>query len=362
MDVKSYKNLTELAKEVEKHLNSKDVLIYAFNATGKTRLSFLLDENDYENKTIKSLSYNAIVEDYFSWDNENFTFKVITETWLFNFIKDEGLDGDIVETFNSFVGAEIKPEFDLNAGDMHFYTAGADGCSEAIKISKGEEKLFQWSVFYSVLKRAVDLLAEKKEDRSLRVFDALKYIVIDDPISSLDDYKVYTLSMQILGLIKTVHERRINIKFLILTHHALFYNIIFNTLRNRKNDDVAFYFLNKTNEEYELHNVKNKPFAVSHISMLKEIQQAIKTNSLKKKDFNMFRSVLEKTSIYLGFENWQVLFDEYENTEAFQKIVNMNSHERYVEMDTEYLTNEQIQVLTDAFDYFIKEYKIQLGE
>lgn len=96
--------------------------------------------------------------------------------------------------------------------------------------------------------------------------------------------------------------------------------------------------------------------------MLKEIQQAIKTNSLKKKDFNMFRSVLEKTSIYLGFENWQILFDGYENTEAFQKIVNMNSHERYVEMDTEYLTNEQIQALTDAFDYFIKEYKIQLGE
>lgn len=215
MDVKSYKNLTELAKEMEKHLNSKDVLIYAFNATGKTRLSFLLDENDYENATIKSLSYNAIVEDYFSCDNENFTFKVITETWLFNFIKDEGLDGDIVETFNSFIGAEIKPEFDLNAGDMHFYISGADGCSEAIKISKGEEKLFQWSVFYSVLKRAVDLLAEKKEDRSLRVFDALKYIVIDDPISSLDDYKVYTLSIQILGLLKTVHERRINIKFLI---------------------------------------------------------------------------------------------------------------------------------------------------
>lgn len=40
----------------------------------------------------------------------------------------------------------------------------------------------------------------------------------------------------------------------------------------------------------------------------------------------------------------------------------MNSHEKYVEMDTEFLTNEQIQILTSAFNYFVEEYKVQLGE
>ena len=251
-----YKDLDDIAKEIAESLNTKDILVYAFNATGKTRLSVLLDKNDYEEENIKSLSYNAIVEDYFSWDNEKFTFKIITGTWLFNFINDEGLDGDIIDVFNNFIEADIKPEIDLTTGEMRFYVTDIGGSKKAVKISKGEERLFQWSVFYSVLKRATDLLAEKEEDRSLKMFNHLKYIVIDDPISSLDDYKVYTLSMQILELIKSVHARKISVRFLLLTHHALFYNIIFNTLRNRGKDSAAFYFLNKTGEEYELKDVK----------------------------------------------------------------------------------------------------------
>ena len=360
--MEKYKDLDDVAKKIAESLNTKDVLVYAFNATGKTRLSVLLDENDYDEDDIKSLSYNAIVEDYFSWDNEKFTFKIITGTWLFNFINDEGLDGDIIDVFNNFIEADIKPEIDLTTGEMRFYVTDIDGIKKAIKISKGEERLFQWSVFYSVLKRAIELLAEKEEDRSLKVFNQLKYVVIDDPISSLDDYKVYTLSMQILELIKSVHARKISVSFLLLTHHALFYNIIFNTLRNRGKDSAAFYFLNKIDEEYELKDVKNNQLAVSHIVMLKEIKRAIQSNNLRKKDFNKFRSVLEKTSIYLGFEKWQDLFEGYKETEAVQKIINMNSHEKYVEMDTEFLTNEQIQILTSAFNYFVEEYKVQLGE
>lgn len=360
--MEKYKDLDDIAKEIAESLNTKDILVYAFNATGKTRLSVLLDKNDYEEENIKSLSYNAIVEDYFSWDNEKFTFKIITGTWLFNFINDEGLDGDIIDVFNNFIEVDIKPEIDLTTGEMRFYVTDIGGSKKAVKISKGEERLFQWSVFYSVLKRATDLLAEKEEDRSLKVFNQLKYIVIDDPISSLDDYKVYTLSMQILELIKSVHARKISVKFLLLTHHTLFYNIIFNTLKNRDKDKVVFYFLNKIDEEYELKDVKNSQLAVSHIVMLKEIKRAIQSNNLRKKDFNKFRSVLEKTSIYLGFEKWQDLFEGYKETEAVQKIINMNSHEKYVEMDTEFLTNEQIQILTSAFNYFVEEYKVQLGE
>lgn len=360
--MEKYKDLDDVAKKIAESLNTKDVLVYAFNATGKTRLSVLLDENDYDEDDIKSLSYNAIVEDYFSWDNERVTFKIITGTWLFNIINDEGLDGDIIDVFNNFIEADIKPEIDLTTGEMRFYVTDIDGIKKAIKISKGEERLFQWSVFYSVLKRATELLAEKEEDRSLKVFNQLKYVVIDDPISSLDDYKVYTLSMQILELIKSVHARKISVSFLLLTHHALFYNIIFNTLRNRGKDSVAFYFLNKIDEEYELKDVKKNQLAVSHIVMLKEIKRAIQSNNLRKKDFNKFRSILEKTSIYLGFEKWQDLFEGYKETEAVQKIINMNSHEKYVEMDTEFLTNEQIQILTSAFNYFVEEYKVQLGE
>ena len=43
-----YKDLDDIAKEIAESLNTKDILVYAFNATGKTRLSVLLDKNDYE--------------------------------------------------------------------------------------------------------------------------------------------------------------------------------------------------------------------------------------------------------------------------------------------------------------------------
>ena len=46
--MEKYKDLDDIAKEIAESLNTKDVLVYAFNATGKTRLSVLLDENDYE--------------------------------------------------------------------------------------------------------------------------------------------------------------------------------------------------------------------------------------------------------------------------------------------------------------------------
>ena len=85
-----------IATHIKNDLDSdKDVLLYAFNATGKTRLSCSF-END---ENIESLSYNAIVEDYFTWDNEEKIMSILSNTWLFNFIKDEYLEKDILFSF-----------------------------------------------------------------------------------------------------------------------------------------------------------------------------------------------------------------------------------------------------------------------
>ena len=38
----------------------------------------------------------------------------------------------------------------------------------------------------------------------------------------------------------------------------------------------------------------------------------------------------------------------------------MNSHERYVDIETEYITQEQINVFKGGFDYFIEKFNIKL--
>ena len=64
--------VTEIAQEL-KDVKENVILIYAFNATGKTRLSV-----EYKNITKKpgdgkhvGVYYNAFSEDLFVWDNDN---------------------------------------------------------------------------------------------------------------------------------------------------------------------------------------------------------------------------------------------------------------------------------------------------
>ena len=76
------KTLTEIAQDL-KNVNKKVQLIYAFNGTGKTRLSrefkeLLTPKNDGDKfgddevglSRDKILYYNAFTEDLFYWDND----------------------------------------------------------------------------------------------------------------------------------------------------------------------------------------------------------------------------------------------------------------------------------------------------
>lgn len=348
--------LENIYNEIKNSLDSgKDILLFAFNATGKTRLSREINNNEI----IESFSYNAITEDYFYWDNESNTMFMLRDNELFHFIESEGLDRVISTNFNKFTDQKIEPIILFETGEIQFSIIEKTGERAFIKISKGEETLFKWSVYYTAIVRIIDILKEREEDRSNNGFKHLKYIVIDDPVSSIDDYRIYTLAMQIIELMQDIHENNLNIKFLITTHHSLFYNILQNTMKNRK-DKSDFFFMTKQECEPKLESIGNRLPISYHIKCLQEIQKVLNEKLVKKIHFNMFRSVLEKTSIFLGYEKWQDLFEKYEDKANLYKIINMNSHERYVELETDYLTNEQLNILQDGFDFFVKKYNIKL--
>src|SRR3546814_14728902 len=68
----SYKNLTTLARRLRGDLNDFDcVLLYAYNRTGKTRLSMeFKDQGKRKGRgTPDTLYFNAYTEDRFVWHN-----------------------------------------------------------------------------------------------------------------------------------------------------------------------------------------------------------------------------------------------------------------------------------------------------
>ena len=58
----------------------------------------------------------------------------------------------------------------------------------------------------------------------------LKYVFIDDPVSSLDENHLIELAVDIAKLIKLSKSE---LKFVITTHSPLFYNVLWNELNNK---------------------------------------------------------------------------------------------------------------------------------
>ena len=162
LDLKNAKYVVEEKKE--KNFPIKTQLIYALNGTGKTRLSrefksLITPALDIEGSEVgekkKVLYYNAFTEDLFYWDNgwENDSdpkLKIhpnIFIPWIF-----QGDDSKVINTFQYYTKSRITPHFNPQFSEVTFsYRGGNDGYSDNIKISKGEESCFIWSIFYSFL-------------------------------------------------------------------------------------------------------------------------------------------------------------------------------------------------------------------
>lgn len=224
------KNLKDIAKDL-KNNNKKVQLIYAFNGTGKTRLSkefktLITSKNNNESDNLKKiLYYNAFTEDLFYWDN-NFEpiLKIHPNSFTKWIFEDHGLDGSVIDTFQRYTYKYLTPKFTNNFSEVTFsYKAGNDEISDNIKISKGEESCFIWSIFYSVFEQVIEILnIPDKNERETDVFDNLEYIFIDDPVSSLDDNHLIQLAVDLGELIKSSESE---LKFIITTHNPLFYNV-----------------------------------------------------------------------------------------------------------------------------------------
>jgi AAA domain len=331
-------SLKDIAQTL-KDANKKVQLIYAFNGTGKTRLSrefrLLVDpkpvdgEEELEGENgIKVLYYNAFTEDLFFWDNDldddverKITIRPNGFTNLaLNFLKDQGLDTNIVSNFQHYTTPFITPRFSADFSEVSFsMERGGDNSIENIKISRGEESNFIWCVFYSLLEQIVEIRNTEPENRPDNPFENLEYIFIDDPVSSLDDNHLIELAVNLAELIK----KSTGLKFVISTHNPLFYNVLFNEFSNK-----TCYMLNKLDDgTYDLKPLNgdsNKSFSY-HLYLKHTIEEAINSNSVQKYHFILLRNLYEKTANFLGYPEWKRLLPE-DRQLYYNRIIQFTSH------------------------------------
>jgi len=378
------KSLTEIAQQLkdaehrttavaEKKGDVKVQLIYAFNGIGKTRLSNEFKnlisqgtDNNYDDEPTglegsKIIYYNAFTEDLFYWYNDSGSPKLRIQPNFFTnrllkLLQDQGEDQKIIGHFQRYTDEKLTPKFSSDFSEVTFsFKRGNEEDSQNIKISKGEESNFIWCIFYSLLELITTELNVEPLNRSVRDFDYLEYIFIDDPVSSLDENHLIELAVDLAQQIKSSKS---DVKFIITTHNPLFYNVLHNEL---KKSAFKKYILKKhDNGEYELHPQSNdSPFSY-HLYLKAEIEKAIETNQLSKFHFNYLRNILEKTSTFLGYENWGELLpkDSRVQNSFHSRIINISSHSKHATEEVAELSpkdREDVEFLlknTDVFKLF----------
>ena len=342
-------SLTEIAQTL-RDANKKVQLIYAFNGTGKTRLSREFkeliapkrnDAEEQEEPSIKILYYNAFTEDLFYWDNDLNAdsvrkLKIQPNHFTKWVLQDQGQERKITDHFHRYTSDKLTPRFNEEYNEITFSVAGGnDETIENIKISKGEESCLIWCVFYSLLEQVVEVLnVAEPNERETDQFNDLKYVFIDDPVSSLDDNHLIELAVNVAELIKSSQS---DLHFIITTHNPLFYNVLFNEFNNadsRYNFKVKHSIkrrLEKLDDgTFLLEDSKDSPFSY-HLFLLSELEKAIdpESGNIQKYHFNFLRNILEKTSTFLGYNKWEELLPQESRRAYYNRIINLSSHSKH---------------------------------
>ena len=324
-----FENLEEIAKYFRMMLDEerkKYILLFAYNGTGKTRLSAefktlgqTLNEETGE-KTADTLYYNAFTEDLFYWDNDlendtNRFLKLNSDSRFFSGLKELEMESRIRPFLHRY--ADFDFTIDYDEYKISFYrNVTIEGVSQRIdniKVSRGEENIFVWCFFLAIMQLVVD----KEESYSW-----VKYIYIDDPISSLDDNNVIAVASHLANLMSDADT-----KVVISSHHTLFYNVLCNEI---KNPERLFFQRLTKNGLYILKDTSNTPFFY-HVALLKELKKVADSGKIYSYHFNILRNVLEKTAAFHGYQHFSscLRIDNDDDFIVHKRMVNIMSHGNY---------------------------------
>ena len=351
---KKFSSIKEIAEYFKKLLDEKKyIILFAYNGTGKTRLSGEFKSlgqhlnEEIGEKTADTLYYNAFTEDLFYWDNDldndaERVLKFNKSSRFFNGLKDLDMDNKIRLFIHRYSDFNFNINYD-NAAISFYREELFEGTMQRIdniKISRGEENIFIWCFFLAI----VQLVIDKAE-----AYNWVKYIYVDDPISSLDDNNAIAIASHLAALMKGDE-----VKVIVSSHHTLFFNVLCNEINNAEQ-----LFLQKStdNSSYILKDTTKTPF-FHHVALLKELKRASDTGELYTYHFNILRNILEKTASFHGYAHFSscIRKGDVENEPIYTRIVNLLSHGNYSLFDPKEMVEENKQYFRNILNNFLADY------
>lgn len=368
-DINSFNNLTEVASHFRKDLTGDNrrekelVLFFAHNGTGKTRLSMEFKELG---KTIApprdTLYYNAFTEDLFVWNNdiENDKERMLTfneNSAFFDGLQELEMETKIGTLFQKYVNLSFRIDYDnytIVFSRSVLDEEGNEETIENIKISRGEENLFIWCFFIAICEIAIDQVNSEEDTGA---YNWVKYIYIDDPISSLDENKAIAVACDLGNLIKRDDNK---IKTVVSTHHGLFFNVMFNELK-RKVKNKSYYLHSNGSNNYTLQDTDDVPF-FHHIAIISQLNQVIESGDIYTHHFNTLRSILEKTASFFGYDKINKCIEGLDDEVLFERALNLFSHGKYSIYDPREMGADNKDLFKKIFDGFLAKYEFYLPE
>jgi len=366
--------------------NQDFVLLYAYNGTGKTRLSMAF--KDAGKRKVKrplqkghlfaisetmgdTLYFNAFTEDLFSWDNdlENDSERrlhINADSKFLKGLKDLALE----ERIGYYLGRYADFLFDIDY-DQWTVSFRKDDASH-IKVSRGEENIFIWCLFMAICERVID---------GAESYQWVKYLYIDDPITSLDDNNAIAVASDLAKLLRKAKGRTrpeavaaggpgevdnpprmvsAPIKAVVSSHHALFFNVVCNELKLDKHEK---YLLQRPERGtiYTLRATDDTPF-FHHVSMLAELKKAAQGGTLYTYHFNMLRSILEKTATFFGRDDFSACIYGLTDAELFSRALNLLSHGKYDIYQPSEMVDDNKKLFRQILDAFLGRYEFALPD
>lgn len=348
-------NHSEIAT-ILRDVKEKIVLLYAFNATGKTRLSVAYKDATKDQKGAHTgVYYNAYSEDLFVWqndpENDGTPIQLDIRKCSLNKFHSALTEDNVRDKLNRF-----KPGYRF---EFIYYEDPQDGIQAvsffqevpdpidannvtkfAYKISRGEERIFVWCFFLALFE--VDEWADQQAS----------HFFIDDPVSSLDDHNIFITASTLFDLIEDYFEKR---KIIITTHHIGFFAILADWLKKGEKADkfkkhAKVGILSAKNGQLSLES-PNNDVLLYHLRLLQLLDQAYTANEVRAFHFALLRQVLENVASFLGVGQFGYVLREIgiSDPEDVARVINTLSHKKVYYFEGEVLETDSRELFDRVF-------------
>lgn len=371
-DMKTLEEVAEWLRDNKKRI----IVLYAFNATGKTRLSVAFKELMRDSKKRQTgIYYNAYSEDLFAWDNDmkhaekEMRLKVVNSSLnrLHRDI-DEGKIRALLEPYHvnyDFRFQWINDDPDSGIKSVSFFKA--ENPDKNIKISRGEERLFVWTFIMALFMEENGHLGEHK------------YFFIDDPVGSLDDNNLFVTASRLVELMKENYK---DSKIIVTTHHAGFFSTLTTLMKNADSGILSYTeikdengkkfmakdpkydikFLERVGEKYTIRG-NGKGLLQYHLLLLQQLNN-VEEDEVIPLHFVQLRQILELISSFQGKGNFSKALssagvDEWKGVNVADRV-NALSHQRVYERALPVVSPQDRTMLKHVVEELVKTFKFEV--